>query len=97
VKREELTYEEFCNLPFDYVFGMTTDVCAARRWVCKEYGLVKEIITDRKIPGDVYAGWKNPRVCFYMDDEPLSVWYPNNEVLYEAYMHKVCGVPYEWP
>jgi hypothetical protein len=32
-----------------------------------------------------------------MDDEPLSVWYPNNEVLYEAYMHKVCGVPYDRP
>jgi hypothetical protein len=95
VNRPELTYEEFSEIPFKYVFGMTGDVCAARRYVNEEHGLVKEVVTKRKKSGDIYSGWKTPEVCFFMTDDPLDVWYPNGAMLYEAYMHKVCGVPYD--
>ena len=95
MNRPELTFEEFSELPFKYVFGMSGDLCAARRYVNEEFGLVKEIVTKRARPGDIYGGWKDPEVCFYMNDDPLDVWYANGALLYEAYMHKVCGVPYD--
>lgn len=97
LNRREVTYAEFCDLPFDYIFGMTTDICAARRYVNQEFGLVKEVVTDRKKPGNEYSGWKEPKVCYFMTDDPWNVMYPNYEILYEAYMHRVCGITYEQP
>jgi len=93
--RRELTYAEFSELPFEYRFGMSGDVYAARLYVNEEFGLVKEVVTHRKRPGDIYGGWKKPKVACYMKEDPKDVWYPNGAMLYEAYMHKVCGVPYD--
>ncbi len=94
LNRHELTFEEFCSLPFEYTFGMNGDVYAARLYKNEEHGLVKEVVTYRKTPGDIYGGWKKPKVGYYMSDDPKDVWYHNGAQLYEAYMHKVCGVPY---
>lgn len=95
MNRPELTFEEFCNLPFEYTFGMNGDVYAARLYKNHELGLVKEVVTYRKTPGDIYGGWKKPKVAYYMQEDPREVWYANEALLYEAYMHKVCGVPYD--
>ena len=92
MSRRELTFEEFCEVPFTYVFGYSADTHAARRYINEEYGLVKETVTPRnKRTGE----WGKGDSCFYMVDDPLDIWYPNGAVLYEAYMHKVCGVPYD--
>lgn len=93
--RPEMTYEEFSEVPFTYTFGLNGDAYAARLYTNEELGLVKEVITHRKVPGDIYSGWKRPKVGYYMTDEPKDVWYRNGALLYEAYMHKVCGVAYD--
>ena len=65
---------------FTHPLGGTTDSA-----------IVKEVVTKRKRAGDIYGGWKEPEVCFFMTDDPLDVWYPNVAMLYEAYMRRVCG------
>lgn len=91
MKRPELTFEEFTSQPMQYIFGMSGDLCAARRYINEDLGIVKEVVTKRKRAWDIYGGWKKPEVCFFMTDDPLDVWYPNAAMLYEAYMRKVCG------
>lgn len=93
--RPELTFDEFCALPFEYTFGMCGDIYAARLYKNEALGLVKEVVTYRKTFGDIYGGWKKPKVAYYMSDDPKDVWYHNGAMLYEAYMAKVCGVPYD--
>ena len=78
-----------------YVYGMSGDFYAARRYIDADLGVVKEVVTKRKRPGDIYGGWKEPELCFYLVDDPQDVWYPNVALLYEAYMRKICGVPEE--
>ena len=94
MNRPELTFAEFCELPFEYTFGMSGDVYAARLYKNEALGLVKEVVTYRKVPGEIYGGWKKTKVGNYMTDDPKDVWYHTGAELYEANMHKVCGVPY---
>ena len=91
MNRRELTFEEFTSQPLQYIFGMSGDLCAARRYINEDLGIVKEVVTKCKRAGDIYGGWKKPEVCFFMTDDPLNVWYPNVAMLYEAYMRRVCG------
>lgn len=91
MNRPELTFEEFTAMPMQYIFGLTHDKYAARRYINEDLGIVKEVVTKRKRAGDPYGGWKEPEVCFFMTDDPKDVWYPNVAMLYEAYMRKVCG------
>lgn len=74
-----LTFEELAKLPMKYSFGINaTDYCA-RRYINEEWGISKEVFTPRETPGDVYSGFKKPRIIYYrgrgeMYDSPRKFW-----------------------
>lgn len=61
----KLTYEEFQKLPMAYTFGVNADAYCARQYVNMQHRIVKEVVTDRIVPGDIYSGFKKPRVGYY--------------------------------
>jgi hypothetical protein len=63
-----LTYEEFRTLTMQYVFGINAEEYCARRYINEQFGIVKEVATPRKTPGDHYSGFGDPVVCFYIGD-----------------------------
>lgn len=74
-----LTYEELAKLPMQYIFGLSGDEYCARKYVNEEWNIAKEVITDRVIPGDIYSGFKKPKVGFYRGagkvyDSPRKFW-----------------------
>ena len=87
--RPELTYEEFCFLPLVYTKGITTDRSASRLYRNNEHGLQREVHTMRKKAGDIYSGWKEGKVSYFLDGDERE--FSNLAELYVAYMEKVCG------
>jgi hypothetical protein len=90
MNRPELTIEEFCNLHFPYVMGMTFDWGAQRMYRNKDIGLQIEVVTKRKRKGDIYSEWKKPDYSYFLDGDPNE--YKTMEQVYVAYMENVCGV-----
>ena len=90
LKRVELTFEEFCKYPLQYTMGMRFDWGAQRMHRNEELGIQKEVITEQKVRDDIYSGWKDPTVAFYLDGDDRQFDTPDQ--LYVAYMEKVCGV-----
>lgn len=76
-----LTYELFSKLSVQYVFGINTDDYCARRYVHAKSGITKEVVTPRKIRGDIYSGFGEPDICYYMSNSPV---YPTAQALYEG-------------
>lgn len=64
-----LTHEQFTKLPMDYIFGMNTDDYCARKYVNHQFRIYKEVITDRNVKGDIYSGFKEPKVSFYLGND----------------------------
>jgi hypothetical protein len=60
-----LTFEELRMLPMTYVFGLNRDDLCARKYINEEWQIAKEVVTPRKVPGDIYSGFKKPKVSFY--------------------------------
>lgn len=83
-----MNLDEFRNLPFQYVTGMTTDRDARRLYRNNEHGLQAEVVTKRKVSGDIYSGWKDGVTTYYMDGDKRE--FANIAELYEAWMEKVC-------
>jgi hypothetical protein len=88
MKRAELTYEEFTSLPMQYTLGMTGNWGAQRMYRNERFGVQKEVVTERETPGDLYGGWKEPKVSFFLDGDPRE--FSNSAECYEAYMALVC-------
>ncbi len=88
MNRIELTYDEFTRLPLQYMLGVTGDFGAHRVYRNDEVGVQKETITRRERPGDIYGGWKEPQVSFFLDGDPRE--FRNAAECYEAYMALVC-------
>ena len=65
----KMTFEEFRMLPMQYTFGLNTDAYCARKYVNPEHKIVKEVITYRKVKGDIYSGFKKPKVSFYKGND----------------------------
>ena len=86
----ELTFKEFCELPLTYTSGMTGDWGAHRMYRNADVGLQKEIVTQRAHHGDIYGGWKDSKVYYFLDGDPNT--YKTIDQVYVAYMEKVCGV-----
>lgn len=84
----ELTFEEFCDLPWMYVTGLTTDMQSHRMYRNLVYGLQAEVVTKRKVRGDIYSGWKEGVTTYYMDGDKRE--FANIAELYEAWMEMVC-------
>lgn len=87
----ELTYEEFCEQPLTYTMGLVGEKGAQRMHRNEELGIQKEVFTERIVPGDIYSGWKDGEVYFYVDGDPRE--FRTSADLYVAWMEKVCGVP----
>lgn len=85
----ELTFEEFCDLPLTYTGGMTGDWGAHRAYRNEDAKLQKEVVTKRKRHGDIYGGWKDGDVYYYLDGD--SNTYRTLDQVYLAYMERVCG------
>ena len=87
----ELTFEEFSQQPLTYTLGMSGDGGAHRAYRNEELGIQKEVVTERKRYGDIYGGWKDAQVYFYLDRDPRE--FRSSADLYVAWMEKVCKVP----
>ena len=83
-----MNLDEFRNLPFQYVTGMTTDRDARRLYRHNEHGLQAEVVTKRNVRGDIYSGWKDGVTTYYMDGDKRE--FASIDELYEAWMEKVC-------
>lgn len=77
-----LTYEEFRMLPMTYVFGLNRDDLCARKYINEKWRICKEVVTPRKVPGDIYSGFKKPKVSFYRANDGAT--YKTARELYEA-------------
>lgn len=81
----ELTYEEFCALPFEYVFGMHGDLYAVRLYRNIEYGLQRQLHTPRS-----NGEWGTGVWSYFLDRDARE--FANVAEQYMAYMEKVCEV-----
>lgn len=90
MKREELTFEEFGRMPLTYTIGMTGDVEAQRMYRNEELGVQKEVYTKRLVAGDIYSGWHDGEVYYYLDGDDRQ--FRTVADLYVGYMENVCGV-----
>ena len=63
----ELTFEEFCALPTIYCTGYQADWGAHRMYRNEPIGLQVEVVTKRKKRGDIYSGWRDGKMFFYLD------------------------------
>jgi hypothetical protein len=87
----ELTYEEFCEKPLLYTMGLSGDWGAQRLYRNEELGIQKETRTERLRHGDIYGGWHDSVVAFFVDGDPRE--FRTSADLYVAWMEKVCGMP----
>tara|TARA_R110000868_G_C10737204_1_gene752081 strand:+ start:359 stop:622 length:264 start_codon:yes stop_codon:yes gene_type:complete len=83
----ELTFEEFCELRFEYTLGMTFDNGAQRMYRNDEHSIQVEVYTDRnKRTGE----WGEEKRYWFFDGDPRA--FETIDQCYVAYMEKVCGV-----
>ena len=87
---KELTYEEFCKLPYKYIWGLNGGSGAHRIYVNEEHGLQIDIITKRKVFDDIYSGWKKEKRIYSLRGDKRDFKTPDQ--VYVAYMEKVCGI-----
>jgi len=87
---KELTFEEFCDLPFKYTYGLSSDSGASRLYRNDELKLQYETHTKLKKKGDPYSGWRKSVVIYSMDGDERN--FETIDQLYVAYMEKVCQI-----
>ena len=90
VKRKELTFAEFCELPFIYTLGMRFDWGAHRQYCNEEHGLIVEVVTKQAVFGDIYSGWEPGKRTYYLTDDPRE--FETIDQLYVAHMESACGI-----
>jgi hypothetical protein len=77
-----LTHEEFVKLPMQYVLGINRDDYCARKYWNEQFDIHKEVITDRVESGNIYSGFKEPKVSFYRGAEGKI--YDTSQELYDG-------------
>lgn len=70
MKKVVVTKEEFSQIQLKYVFGTTGDAGASRKYYNAQYQIHQEVHTKRKRVGDIYSGWKQPEVAWYVTYDP---------------------------
>ena len=90
---KELTFEEFCNLPYKYVWGISGDTGAHRVFMNEEFGIQIDIVTKRKVRGDIYSDWELERRIYSLYRDKRDFDTPDQ--VYVAYMEKACGIEKE--
>lgn len=83
----ELTFEEFCELRFEYKTGITFDTCAGRLYRNDAHGLQVEVHTNRNKRTGI---WCKEKRYWFVDGD--SRHFEAFDQCYVAYMEKVCGV-----
>lgn len=87
---KELTFEEFCEIPMMRNMNISFDWGSLQIYRNKKLGIQKDVVTKRKRKGDIYSGWKDAQVSFFLDSDKRE--FKTVDQLYVAYMEKVCGV-----
>jgi hypothetical protein len=87
---DELTFEEFCQRPLQYVGGLVGASGAQRVYRNDDLGIQKETLTKRKKYNDIYSGWGETKTFFFLDGDKRQ--FANPAELYVAWMLKVCRV-----
>lgn len=77
-----LTFEELQKLPMTYIFGINRYDLCARKYINEQWRIAKEVVTPRKVPGDVYSGFKKPKVSFYRGN--IGAIYDSARALWEG-------------
>jgi hypothetical protein len=88
--KQELTYEEFCDIPLLYTQGIRFDWGALRIYRNEEYGIQRQTVTKLIEAGNPYAGWRDGVVTFFLDGDTREFKTPDQ--LYVAYMECACGI-----
>lgn len=88
-KRTEMTFEEFCNVPLTYTHGIRFTWGALRLHRNDELGIQRSVVTHLKVKGDIYSGWEDSHVSYFLADDERE--FETSDQLYVAYMEKVCG------
>lgn len=88
--KPELTFEEFGKYPLQYTIGMVGDEGARRMYRNEELGLQKEVHTKRLVKGDIYSGWHEGQVTYFLDGDDRQ--FDTVDQLYVGYMEHACGV-----
>lgn len=70
--------------------GISFDWGSLRMYRNEELGIQKDAVTKRKRCGDIYSGWKDAQVSFFLDSDERE--FKTIDQLYLAYMEKACGV-----
>lgn len=83
----ELTFEEFCELRFDYIMGITFDTCARRMYRNDKRGIQIEVYTDRNKRTGV---WGKEKRYWFVDSDSRT--FETIDQCYVAFMEKVCEV-----
>jgi len=87
---KELTFEEFCELNFEYRMGIVFDTGAQRLYRNGKYGIQTEVYTKRnKRTGK----WGTGKRYWFVDGD--SRHFETSDQCYVAYMEKVCGVKHD--
>ena len=81
-----MTYEQFCKkIKLQYVAGWSGDT-SIRKYVDQKMGIEKEIVTERKVAGDIYGGWKPQKVYYFITGDERTFRSP--KTLWNAYKRK---------
>ena len=86
----ELTFEEFCQQTMVYTMGITCDWGDQRMCRNEQLGIQREVITKRKRHGDIYSGWKDGQIAYFLDGDERE--FKTGADLYVAWMEKVCSI-----
>jgi hypothetical protein len=89
-KLPELTFEEFGSMPIQHTMGMSFDWGSHRMYRNEDLGIQKEVVTMRKEKGNIYGGWHDGDVKYFLDGNPCQ--FDTSDQLYLAYMEKACGI-----
>ena len=83
----ELTFDEFCQLPMLYMGGIAYETGAQRMYRNNDCGIQKEIITKRNAHT---MEWHEGKAYYFVDGDQRE--FSTIDQWYVAYMEKVCGV-----
>jgi len=86
----ELTFEEFCNLDFEYRIGITRDDGAQRLYRNDKHGIQIEVYTKRNKRTEE---WGKEKRYWFVDGDKRT--FQTIDQCYVAYMERVCEVKHE--
>lgn len=66
MKKELITREDLSKLRMTYAMGLNGASGASRKYINEKWQIHKEVHTKRKRKGDLYGGWHDPEVYFYV-------------------------------